>query len=424
MMGRPSPKHYPKLQDLASLEFNQIPDLMKVLSLCIVAYISPLMGICLAFAFFCKAPTRRNAVICAIGIGAAAALSAYGIRYKSPTDMTRWMDECRYYTGKSFLMIPNSSNPDHSGLLVWNLMCWLVGNVGDLYLLQSLAAFLGYGLVFWLPMRAYANRDISLRQFNYTLLFLFLAIPTQVIVGNVRSALGCILCSIAFCTRKSYDVKRSIPGFVIIAVACLIHSSMVLGLVVYVLQPLISHHPIKLSVLVAICLFVFFSCSPVLAESHLLSEVPIVSRILEKASFYTVGTEWDQQEAKNILSIASHVLGIFLLGLVCLRALFCKKRDNLFAVTILMVLCVVSMETTLANVGNRLQYIPIVTGSLLMLDEESAKAERYKRLLEWVSRLMMIIAFVVCLISMRRFVPTFNYPRVLLSMVFYPSLFF
>lgn len=62
------------------------------------------------------------------------------------------MVECGYYDGRNILSIGTSLNEDHNGLLVWNFLCWVTGNIGDLRLLQSLAAFFGYGLIAWLMM--------------------------------------------------------------------------------------------------------------------------------------------------------------------------------------------------------------------------------------------------------------------------------
>ena len=72
------------------------------------------------------------AVVCAFGIGFSAALAAHGIVYNHSVDMTRWMVECRYYDGRSILSIGTSLNEDHNGLLVWNLLCWITGNIGNL----------------------------------------------------------------------------------------------------------------------------------------------------------------------------------------------------------------------------------------------------------------------------------------------------
>ena len=118
----------------------------------VCAIVSPLLAVFLSLLVFTGAPTKKMAVACALGVGFSAALVAHGIVYNHPVDMTRWMVECAYYDGRNILSIGTSLNEDHNGLLVWNFLCWVTGNIGDLRLLQSLAAFFGYGLIAWLMM--------------------------------------------------------------------------------------------------------------------------------------------------------------------------------------------------------------------------------------------------------------------------------
>lgn len=117
----------------------------------VCAIVSPLLAVFLSLLVFTGTPTKKMAVACALGVGFSAALVAHGIVYNHPVDMTRWMVECRYYDGRNILSIGTSLNEDHNGLLVWNFLCWVTGNIGDLRLLQSLAAF------FWLRSHRLAD---------------------------------------------------------------------------------------------------------------------------------------------------------------------------------------------------------------------------------------------------------------------------
>lgn len=384
------------------------------------AFISPLLTVFLSLLVFTGTPTEKMAVACAFGIGFSAALVAHGIVYNHPVDMTRWMVECRYYDGRSLLSIGTSLNEDHNGLLVWNLLCWITGNIGDLRLLQSLAAFFGYGLIAWLMMDKCADESTDAWAFLPLMLFIFLAIPTQPLIGNVRSALGCVICAVAICKRGSYEFKESLPSLILIIVACLIHSSMLLVLVLFLVQPVLERNPVRNSIICAAAVAAVISVASLLLESHVFDGVPIIAGVLEKASFYTTGTEWDQEQAGNLLSNLSHVLSLLLLGLLVLRIYATKQHDERIAFGLVLTSCVIAMELTLVNVGNRLKYIPILLESTYLLNNRGrgiAINSRWPILADFV---LILLAIVIWLISMSSFIPSFNYVEVMKTAVFYP----
>ena len=384
------------------------------------SFVSPILTVFFAIYIFISSPSDRTAIVCSVGVAFSAALIAHGIVYKHDVDMTRWMVECDFYTGKNILSIWSSVNSDHNGLLVWNLLCWITGNSGDLRLLQSLAAFFGYGLISWIMMSGYVKKPVNSFVFVALLVFLFLAIPVQPIIGNVRSALGCLLCATAFCSRTSCNLKGSLVPLLLIFTACLIHYSMVLPLLIYIFQPLLTKKPIFSLLLSAFVLFVCLSAAPLLLEIDMLNNIPIVSNILQKAAFYSAGTQWDQAMAKDVFSIISHVLSLLLLGLICLKLICSNSHDDLSVITLVMIASVVVMEFTFVNVGNRLKYIPILMFSVLMLDDNKRGCIQNLKVSRWVDSLMFGSAFLVCLISMYRFIPSFNYFHVIAGAFLFP----
>lgn len=392
-----------------------------VLLLLVSASVSPLFAVFLSLVLFSGNRTKRMAFAASGGVAFAAAFAAHGIEYKHAVDMTRWMTECLYYSGRGIDTVFTSMNEDHSGLLVWNLACWVCGNVGDLHLLQSFAAFAGYGLMTWLMLSNAAEEGTPLRALLPAMLFLFFAVPTQPIVGNVRSSVGCIICACAFCGRRGYGFRESIPGFALIVAACLLHNSMVIALAIYLVQPLIARAPVKSSIVLSLCVLIIVGGSATLLASGLFDGIPFIKMVLQKASFYTTGTEYDQERANSFLSNVSHALCMVLLVLLFVRVLVTRQRGGRAAVVLAFTLCVVAMEVTLVNVGMRLQYIPILIGSTLLLNNrgrEKAIAERWPLLID---ALLFLIALFICFISMSSFIPSFNYQEVMMSMVFFPG---
>ena len=394
------------------------------LLLAITAFVSPIFAAILALVLFAGKPSKSMAVVASVGIAFAAGFAAHGIEYKHAMDMTRWMEECAYYDGQDILSIVTSSNADHNGLIVWNLVCWLVGNSGDLHLLQSIAAFIGYGLMSWLMLDKAAEEKTTLPVLLQILLLVFLAVPTQTIVCSVRSTLGCIICSVAFYTRKSYSLKDSLPGAALVALSCLLHSSMVVVFAIFAAQPLIARFPIKASIILAVGIVILVEGSTLLVSTGLFSSVPLLGKALEKAAFYTTGTEWDREQMAQLLPNISHVLVMLFLILLYARVRVAGQTDGLTAVTLAMIACVIGMELTLVNVGNRFRVVPIIIGSMQLLNNQGREIPTRNRWVPLADKALLVLALGICLISMRSFIPSFNSTEVMMYMVFYPLSFF
>lgn len=388
------------------------------------AFVSPLLALCLSTVLFAGKPSRKMAMSCAFGIAISMALVVSGIEYRHPVDMTRWMAECQFYTGKSFLTVLSSSNADHDGLIVWNVWCWLVGNSGNLTLLQVSGSFMGFGLTSWVVMDACARERTDTTAFLTLFIFVVLAVHMQAIVAYMRSTLGCILCATAFYIRRSYGVKDSIPSFILILLACGIHTSMVVALALFILQPLIAKNPKSGALICAFALAVVASAATILITSHTLDGLPLIGDAIRKASVYTEGTGWDQQQAKDSLAVTGHVLSMVLLGMLLLRTFLTSQDDYRFPVMLVMSFCVFTMEATLVNVGNRLIYIPLLIGSTLCLNNEERKALSRQRWPLLLDLSLFVVATLVCLIALRNFIPSFNYIGVAKYAIIYPSILF
>lgn len=396
---------------------------IAVLVIC-VAFLSPALAVCVSLALFIGDPTRKMAVVCALGIAASMALLVSGIEYRHAVDMTRWMTECQFYAGKGILAIFTSSNTDHASLVVWNLWCWFVGNSGNLNMLQISGSFVGFGLVSWMLMDACAREQTDAVAFLSLFIFAALAVHMQAIVAYMRSTLGCILCATAFYVRRSYQYKASIPSLILILLACGIHSAMLIGLALFFLQPFIARNPKSAAFACAVGLMVAVSLASVLATSDFLNNVPMIRDALNKAYFYTVGTEWDQEQAEDALAVAGHIFSVALLVLLLFRSFLTSQHDYRFSIMLVSGLCVIAMETTLVNVGNRLIYIPLLLGTTLCLSNDGRKSLADMKWPLLLDPVMFAVAAAVCLIAFRSFIPSFNYIEVAKYAVFYPLTFF
>lgn len=392
--------------------------------LAVAAFVSPLFALCLSLFLFTGNPTRRQALVCAFGVAVAMSLIVSGIEYRHPVDVTRWIAECQFYTGQGPASVLTSLNPDHKNLLIWNIWCWIVGNSGNMALLQTSGAFIGFGLVSWVLMDACAREKTEVVAFLALFVFVVLAVHMQAIVAYMRSTIGCILCATAFYLRRSCAIRDSILPLLLILLACGIHTSMVVALALFILQPLIARNPKTGALICAVGLAAVASAATYLITSHVFDGLPLVGDAIGKASVYVEGTGWDQQQANDSLAVAGHMLSMVLLVMLLLRTLFTSQDDYRFPVMLVMSFCVFAMEATLVNVGNRLIYIPLLIGSTLCLNNEGRKSLSRQRWPLLLDLCLLVVAALVCLIALRNFIPSFNYIGVAKYAVFYPSILF
>ena len=390
--------------------------------LAVAAFVSPLFALCLSLFLFTGNPTRKQALACAFGVAVAMSLIVSGIEYRHPVDVTRWIAECQFYTGQGPVSVLSSSNPDHEGLLIWNIWCWIVGNSGNMALLQTSGAFIGFGLVSWMLMDACARENTEAIAFLALFVFVVLAVHMQAIVAYMRSTIGCILCATAFYLRRSCAIRDSILPLLLILLACGIHTSMVVALALFILQPLIARNPKTGALICAVGLAAVASAATYLITSHVLDGLPLIGDAIRKASIYTEGTNWDQEQANNSIAIIGHILSMALLVVLLFRSFLTSQNDYRFPAVLVMSFCVFAMEVTLVNVGNRLMYIPLLIGSTLCLSNEERKRLSEKRWPLLLDLGLFVLALLVCLIAFSDFIPSFNYAEVAKYAVFYPAI--
>ena len=355
--------------------------------LAVAAFVSPLFALCLSLFLFTGNPTRKQALACAFGVAVAMSLIVSGIEYRHPVDVTRWIAECQFYTGQGPVSVLSSSNPDHEGLLIWNIWCWIVGNSGNMALLQTSGAFIGFGLVSWMLMDACARENTEAIAFLALFVFVVLAVHMQAIVAYMRSTIGCILCATAFYLRRS----------------C-------------------ARNPTTGALICAVGLAAVASAATYLITSHVLDGLPLIGDAIRKASIYTEGTNWDQEQANNSIAIIGHILSMALLVVLLFRSFLTSQNDYRFPAVLVMSFCVFAMEVTLVNVGNRLMYIPLLIGSTLCLSNEERKRLSEKRWPLLLDLGLFVLALLVCLIAFSDFIPSFNYAEVAKYAVFYPAI--
>lgn len=371
--------------------------------------ISPALAIPLVLWAFLKFSSRANAVISSALLGLASAFIVYPITYQYFVDMERWALECIYYQGRSITAISTSLNPDHQKLLVWNLWCWIIGNSGNLRLLQSSAAFFGYAFLCWPLLDMRAREEITNKRLLIILLISALAVPIQGIVGNVRSTLSCIIVvAVFYCQHRAK--KRTLAQFFIIICTIFIHSLMLIPLLLWMMIPIIKRFPRSTSALLFFLIIGGVAVSDYVSTSGLFGE-GVIGDIFESIRIYSVGTEFDQEYVKSTTAIAQLILLILLFTILTLRLHFAKRVTPVY---ISYVVVLAGMQIVLVNVGSRLQTIPLLLGFQSIAAGQDS--ERYTKL----DRALFAVVLLRSMIDFYAFAITFNWLGVLSSSIFWP----
>lgn len=371
--------------------------------------ISPIIALLLSVLFFIGHPSRRMAVYSSLIIGLSMAAMSYFIEYYYYVDMQRWMNECSYYQGKPLGSIFSSLNPDHEDLLLWNVWCWIVGNTGNLALLQASAAFIGYSLLLWPFFDLYARRRLKIKAFLYVLLLASMMVPMQGIVGNVRSTIGCIVIGFAIYLR-TLGGKSYIVSYLLAFLTIFLHSSMLLAFVLMIVQPFVQKKAWFASLIIFISVATIAILSNVILATGILGD-GILRKVLETASIYAEGTEFDQQYVTSFYSRIVTIINVLFYILLTFKVYKTKQVNSEYATSIA---AYAGLDLTMVNVGSRIKYIPLLVGLQTMLGaafEDDGDA--------LTDLMLFVLAASQALLSFYSFMVTFNFDRVLLSGLFW-----
>ena len=143
---------------------------------------------------------------------------------------------------------------------------------------------------------------------------------------------------------------------------------MVVALAIWALQPLITSNPKKMAMLFGVGVYAVITISDILLSIGLFNGIPFLKESLDLANFYTEGTQWDQNQVTDPLQNIDHFARVAMLILMLVRIGLTRQTGNLVALTFVGTAAVVAMELALVNVGLRFQYIPILLGCVLLLD--------------------------------------------------------
>ena len=388
--------------------------------LLLIAFISPMMVLFLAPFTYAKHPSRSDAILASIAIGLAFALVCHGIIYSNvEVDALRIAHECMATRHMSLAYAITNPPSESVSLIVLNLWEWVVGQLGDPNLFQASAAFFGYSMLAWLMFDCLLTGNCTKSEFATMFVFVLVAVPMQTIVGNVRSTLVCIMAAVAFYIQSKSE-RTSVLALGLLVVACGIHVIGPIGLLLWFVRKIAISHPWKLSVAFVVG-FAFLSLFSFVISSYF-SGLAFVNDFMQKLMLYTEGTSYDQASAGQFMTKLTHFMGLLLLCMVLFRLMVSGRKSKLIPLSIVATACTFATEFLLVNVGTRLIYLPLLMSSCAFLcGERDTGSNRQASLVVLLDFLIFVTAFALSSYSWMRFLATFNWGDVFLSMAFLPA---
>lgn len=279
-----------------------------------LAFVSP--AVFLAFMLGLK-ENKERPVLKALALGLCAGIAFYGMRCDVTTDIYRHIALLPAYD-TTFLGCFDAGH--YGGLFVWDMWCWVIEKIGDPYLLQSSAAFMGYAII------GYICIDYSTRQGercnNWVVPFLFAvcAIPVFPLVAGIRSTIAVLICALAF---YLYNMKGCpmLVAALLDVMAVMIHQVALFPLVLLAIIPLARKWP--KGALVG-CFAAFMLVASI--GQILLPFLPggnnvlgFVRKAIEALLMYDKGDDWTAANASSLNGIVNRVstLSLICTVLVC-----------------------------------------------------------------------------------------------------------
>lgn len=283
-----------------------------------VALISPVLFFALMLGL---KEAKEHPVLKALALGLCAAIAIYGMRCNSATDIYRHIALLPVYN-TSFLRCFDAGN--YGGLYVWDIWCWLVEKIGNPYLLQSSAAFVGYSIVAYICIDFSVQHENCRGSWAAPFLFAFCAIPVFPLVTGIRSSIAVLVCALAFYLYNQKGLPI-VAAAVIDVLAVMIHQVAMFPLLFLVITPLLVKWPKRA---LAGCFVAFLLIATV--GQLLLSVLPsgnaileFVRKAIESLLMYDKGDSWTAANASSANGIINRVSTISLICVMVVASLRC-----------------------------------------------------------------------------------------------------
>lgn len=187
------------------------------LALIPIAFISPWLCVILLLLLV---KDQRHPVVDALVLATSAAVAVYGMQFAPDNDIVRHIALLPSYASVPFYQCFGVGH--YGNLFVWDIWCWLVAKTGNVQLLQSSAAFVGYLAIGYIVFDGCARRKMTSAQTSCALLIAICSVPILPLVSGIRSSISVLICALSF-YLYAYNFLRWWLSIAIMILAAMIH---------------------------------------------------------------------------------------------------------------------------------------------------------------------------------------------------------
>lgn len=306
----------------ARTEREKRKGLRLMIALAIPSMLLPLGTLLLLLlAFDC----RKSPVQAALISGLCFSVALYGLRLDAANDIARHIALLANYEKVSFVDCFGAGHYD--ALFVWDIWCWIVAKIGDPYLLQSSAAFIGYAIITFVVCDFCKRVSASRLVLAIGLFHVVAAVPILGLVSGIRSSVALLLCALA----AYLHLIRGLPWIGTIALSLLgvfIHPVSIMALVLLLLFKPITNRP----VIGLVGLFFVLLASAAIGNAIM----PVLSgsgnpvfrflaTALESFLSYSEGNEWTAAHSSSFNSRVNQAFTLLWIGYIVVSVI--QRRD-------------------------------------------------------------------------------------------------
>ena len=216
----------------------------------VFSMIIPIVGFFLSLFYYNR---YRNPTIAAIMMGVAFSAIFYGYNPDIGDDIFRHMENLKYY--KDIPIYESFDVLKHyhiSSLYTWDIVMWIIAQVGNAYIIQSVGAFFGYFIISYIMFSIVKDRNIEFKRWFPIYTMSLLSFPPLAMAIGIRSANAFLLCTLAFYFLKIKKRYRYWGYFLLICAIFLHHAAVVL-IALWGVVPVLKHFK-KTAILILLAL--------------------------------------------------------------------------------------------------------------------------------------------------------------------------
>ncbi|MFT0848763.1 EpsG family protein [Actinomycetaceae bacterium L2_0104] len=289
----------------------------------LIGLVFPLGGVAASFWLYSRA---RKAAISSLGVAISLATVAYFYRTTEAADVYRHIEWLALYRRVPFFEAFDAGH--YRYLYAWDALSWTVAHIGNPYLLQAAVTLIAYAIISYVLFDSGNRARASTGQVLMVWILVFSSIPILGIVSGMRNSLAVLICALAV-YRELVQRKSRVSSLALFVVALLIHRSVIVIFVIWLVFPLLKRVNRTAVILTFVAAASITMLAPLLL-GNLQGASGLLPSILAEAlgSSIDAGTEnsWSATQAASFNTRVNNLVSLMMIALLILKTVLLNRR--------------------------------------------------------------------------------------------------